>query len=300
MPYGKGLLLLREFNGSEKKLMRQQELLLNCRRNGKNVDCFLENQEGKLVSRDRDEMAFTLQYWYEGRECDTKSREDVLKSVRTLAELHTVMKLPPEEGYREESLKDEYMRHNRELRKIRKFIRRKGASGVFEKAFLASVEWFLERGELALSLLEESDYEALRQDAWEKGLVCHGEYSQHNVLMLKGDTAVTNFGHWSFDLQTADLYRFMRKILEKYNWDLGLAREMLKAYHRIRPISRSEWQNLGIRFIYPEKYWKLANYYYSHNKAWISEKNTEKLENLMRQKAIWEKFGEKCFKSYLF
>ena len=39
--------------------------------------------------------------------------------------------------------------------------------------------------------------------------------------MLKGDhlgTAVTNFGHWSFDIQVADLYRFMRKILEKYNW----------------------------------------------------------------------------------
>ena len=30
--------------------------------------------------------------------------------------------------------------------------------------------------------------------------------------MLKGDhlgTAVTNFGHWSFDIQVADLYRFI-------------------------------------------------------------------------------------------
>ena len=75
----------------------------------------------------------------------------------------------------------------------------------------------------------------------------------------------------------ADLYRFMRKILEKYNWDVRFGKEMLKAYHEIKPVSREEWINLKIRFSYPEKYWKLANYYYTHRKTWISVKNTEKL-----------------------
>lgn len=296
----KGLLILREFTGSEKKLGKQQELLLALKEKGICVDSFLPNQEGSLVSRDKDDAAFTLQYWYEGRECDTKSREDILRSVSTLARLHTVMKLAPAEEYREKSLREVYVRHNQEIRKIRKFIRKKGASGVFEKEFLASAEWFLKRGELALEMLEESGYEALRKEAWEEGAVCHGEYSQHNVLMMKGETAVTNFGHWSFDIQMSDLYRFMRKILEKYNWDLPLAREMLKAYHKIRPVSRREWENLKVRFTYPEKYWKLANYYYSHNKAWISEKNTEKLRILISQQEIWGNFSEKCFGNYPF
>ena len=74
----------------------------------------------------------------------------------------------------------------------------------------------------------------------------------------------------------ADLYRFMRKILEKYNWDVRFGKEMLKAYHEIKPVSKEEWKNLKIRFSYPEKYWKLANYYYTHRKTWISVKNTEK------------------------
>lgn len=93
--------------------------------------------------------------------------------------------------------------------------------------------------------------------------------------MLKGDhfgTAVTNFGHWSFDIQIADLYRFMRKILEKYNWNLELAGEMLREYHKIRPISAEEWKNLRVRFTYPEKYWKLANYYYSHKRCGFQRK----------------------------
>ena len=46
----------------------------------------------------------------------------------TLAQMHTYMKLPLVEDYMEPSLEDIYQRHNQELRKIRKFIRKKGAS----------------------------------------------------------------------------------------------------------------------------------------------------------------------------
>lgn len=42
-------------------------------------------------------------------------------------------------------------------------------------------------------------------------------------------------------MQMADLYRFMRKILEKYSWDLHLAQKMLSAYDSVRPLSESEW-----------------------------------------------------------
>ena len=296
-----GLLILREFHGSEKKLKKQQELLLHLKESGINTDYFLQNTQESLISRDKDQLAFTLQHWYEGRECDTKSRDDIIKSVRTLARLHILMKMEPVEEYRERSLRDEYLRHNQELRKIRKFIRKKGATCVFEKEYLASVEWFLQRAQHALELLDETEYDRLRELSWKDGQVCHGEYNQHNVLILKGEneaTAVTNFGHWSFDIQMSDLYRFMRKILEKYNWNLNLAKEMLREYNRIRPISMLEWQNLKVRFTYPEKYWKLANYYYSHKKVWISEKNVEKLQNLIRQRENWEDFGQKCFRDY--
>lgn len=296
-----GLLILREFHGSEKKLKKQQELLLHLKECGMNTDYFLQNTQESLVSKDKDQMAFTLQHWYEGRECDTKSRDDIIKSVRTLARLHILMKMEPVEEYRERSLRDEYLRHNQELRKIRKFIRKKGASSVFEKDYLASVEWFLQRAQYAVELLDETEYDSLREKVWCEGQVCHGEYNQHNVLMLKGEdetAAVTNFGHWNFDIQMADLYRFMRKILEKYNWNLNLAQEMLREYHRIRPISKAEWQNLRVRFTYPEKYWKLANYYYSHKKVWISEKNVEKLQNLIRQRENWKDFAQKCFEVY--
>ena len=111
---------------------------------------------------------------------------------------------------------------------------------------------------------------------------------------------MTNFGHWSFDVQMADLYRFMRKILEKYSWDPRIAEKMLSSYNAVRPISKSEWQNLKVRFLYPEKYWKLANHYYTHNKVVVSGKNVEKLRMMIRQKEQWESFSGQCFVQELF
>ena len=45
-----GLLILREFHGSEKKLEKQQELLMKLQENGINTDYFLRNNQESLVS----------------------------------------------------------------------------------------------------------------------------------------------------------------------------------------------------------------------------------------------------------
>ena len=297
---GEGIFLLKEFRGSRAKLEKQQELLCKLQEKGFLVDAFLKNDEGELVTEDANGTAYTLRCWYEGRECDTRSEEDVRNGVRLLAELHNSMRLPFEKESKARSLEDEYRRHNQELRKIRKFIYKKGPSGTFETEYLASADAFLKKGEEALTLLNASAYPELIRDAEASGTVCHGEYNQHNVLMTQNRAAAVNFQNWNYDVQMADLYGFMRKILEKYRWDTELAERMLKQYHQTRRISPEEWENLRIRFTYPEKYWKLANYYYCHKKAWISEKTVEKLQRLNRQRVQWEECVNRCFDRYPF
>ena len=199
--------------------------------------------------------------------------------------------MPVQCHYVKESLCSEFQRHNRELRKIRKFVCSKQRKNQFEQEFLDSVYDFLGHGEDAVKRLEKSGYEELRKRELEEGAVCHGEFNQHNVLFTEeGNIATTNFDKWNFDVQAGDLYRFMRKILEKHQWNQELGKKILLAYHEIRPLTQAEVENLRIRFAYPEKYWKLANYYYTHNKAWISEKNLEKLERLRKQQEKWRDF----------
>ena len=72
----RGFLILREFHGSEKKLEKQQELLLRLQENGINTDYFLRNNQESLVSKDKTEQRFTLQHWYEGKECNSRWWQD--------------------------------------------------------------------------------------------------------------------------------------------------------------------------------------------------------------------------------
>ena len=95
---------------------------------------------------------------------------------------------------------------------------------------------------------------------------------------------VINFEKFSVDVQMNDLYLFMRKVLEKQNYDARLGRKMLKTYSEVRPLREEEREYLGIRLLYPEKFWKLANYYYNTNKAWIPGKHMEKLEKFLAQR----------------
>ena len=113
----KGPVILREFHGSEKKLSMQQQLLEKLKEQNCFVDIYLRNQEGVLVSRDKDAIPYTAQIWFEGRECDTKSETDILKSIRTLAQIHKIMQLPVEMDYVGRDLQDEYSRHNQEMKK---------------------------------------------------------------------------------------------------------------------------------------------------------------------------------------
>ena len=291
-----GLYLLRPFVGSVKRLERQCRLLtMLSEEYGMRVDVPLFNLEGSLVSTDEQETSYVLRRWYEGKECDTRDKEEVLRSVEALTQLHRAMKMPGLEQGTLEPLQQEYLRHNRELRKIRKFIRGKKVSSPFERQYLNSVEEFLEWAQEAVQCLQESSYEQLRQEVQKQGLICHGEFNQHHVLLQGNQISITGFDKWKYDLQVADLYCFMRKILEKADWDVRLGEKMLETYDRAKTLSKQEYEHLKIRFSYPEKYWKLANYYYAHNKAWISEKNVEKLQNVLRQKKAWREFIREIF-----
>ena len=61
-----GLLILKQFHGSEKKLQFQQELLQKLAKEGCQVDTFLENQTGSLITKDKDNIPYTIQNWFEG------------------------------------------------------------------------------------------------------------------------------------------------------------------------------------------------------------------------------------------
>lgn len=291
-----GWVSIREYGGTKQKLEQQYAFMERIRRVGfPLLDYMKRNKEGELLSRDREDNGYVVREWHSGRECDTRSVTDIERSVEILAKLHKVMRMEVKEEYVKESLLDECTRHNAEIRKTRKFIQRRQRKNSFEVKLLASAEAFLAKGEQAAGELQSSGYEALRREELSKGSICHGDYNQHNILFMGNQSAVINFERWNFDVQTADLYHFMRKILEKHNWDVALGAGMLETYQRVRPLSRQELADLRLRLSYPWKFWKLVNHYSRNNKVWISGKDVEKLEQLCAQMESWQYFLKNAF-----
>ena len=91
-------------------------------------------------------------------------------------------------------------------------------------------------------------------------------------------------------VQVGDLYHFIRKVMEKHNWDRNLGHKLLHTYDRILPMGREDREYLYYLFLYPEKYWKQLNFYYNAGKAWIPARNTEKVKNLEVQQEARMRF----------
>lgn len=285
-----GKKLLADYTGSEKKLAFVNQVLQELRRQGYSfTDMVTEDKEGHLIVKDRDENTYILKDWYEGRECDTKNTVDMEYAVEALAGLHQKMIFLPEDEneankYTGIHLGEEIKRHNRELRKIYSFIRKRQQKNEFEVQFLNCFSMFYEQALAAEEYVSTSGYEMLRQESLEKGLLCHGSYHHHNVYFLgRRQIFVSNFEKCRYDVQVADLYQFLRKMMEKQDYDPHVGNLLLDAYDRVRRISRNEWDYIYIRLFYPEKFWKLANQYYNRGKVWIPWKSAGKLKMLIAQ-----------------
>ena len=223
-----GLMLLKEYRGTLKRLEFEDEVLESLdTRTSLRADQYVRNREGSLLTAAGDGVRYIVKRWFSDRECDIRDGYEIRKALSRLAMLHSQLRgIPRKEEWNLGSIlaappEDEMARHNREMRRVRTYIR--GRQGKTE----------------------------------------------------------------------LDLYRFMRKVMEKHGWNQDLGLSMLDAYQKVLPMERRERACLYYLFLYPEKYWKQLNFYYNTNKAWIPAKSTEKISGLVQQEKARGRFLER-------
>lgn len=285
-----GLKKLQEYHGSKSHLEVEQQVLLSMKNQSEFlVDCYVRNKEGVLYSVHPSQTTYVLKDWIDGNECSRNNGEELAVTVAMLAKMHLLLR----QDMLSQEIKDkiticppllsDYERHLKEMKRVRQYVRNKKKKNEFEKFLMDTCNEPIKQAEESLKQLKQSKYMEMYEQAKEKIWISHGSFHYHNVLFSGKQVMITNFEKCGVQVQLVDLYLFMRKVLEKNNWDKELGCRMLEAYDRVLPLSEEELQVLGILFSYPEKYWKQMNFYYNRKKNWIPQQMLEKLQKTARQ-----------------
>jgi len=292
-----GNLIFKEYAGNEEKIAVQNKVLSHI---NQKEDVFVEGiiptREGELLVKDNDGVKYVLKTYQDGKECNIYDIKECEEAVRLLARLHKAMESMDESEVTANifSQEKEYEKHNRELKKVRKYLQQRSQKTWFEISLLNTFDAFLEQ---ALEVTEEwKEYE----NKSVAKIFCHGDYQYHNILHCDQEWFIINFEKCIKDDPIRDLYLFLRKLLEKSNWSVELGQKILSVYEAERPISAISRIDLYYRLAYPEKFWKIANFYYNSGKAWIPERNQDKLEKLMVQEKQKQIFMDEVFRKVSF
>ena len=300
-----GMRVLKEYRGRTEKL----ELLFQLQgklKDSLRTDTLIRTKEGALFVKDIDNSVYILEEQVEGKECSYKNEEDIVKACGAMAKLHLKFMTPQSEKICVMPVffyADEMERHTIECKRVRNYLRKLHNKTEFERALLKEYDYFLEKAVAVTRRAREesqAEYEAYVNS---NGLYCHGDYQYHNVIFGKGSggayTGIVNLEHFAHDAGARDFYLLFRKISEKCeeacDWSLDMAQSMLDAYQNRRVFPPIEWRSLCLRLEYPEKFWKIINFYYNSRKSWMPNRNYDKLESLIRQEKNREKLLNKFF-----
>lgn len=272
-----GMLIFKEYMERRNKIFLQNEVLKLLHGQKFPAEQLLKNKDGELLTMDFDGTIYVLKTYFAGRECDLKDSENCNQAVRALAQLHKTQLWQEGNAPVEipESSVLEFNRRTRELKKIRRFLKTRSQKSDFEILLMQNYTYFFEQ---ALQVGEEMQRFAANPVSLG---ICHGDFQYHNILIEQDQAFLINFEKCAIGDMTRDLGLFLRKILEKTSWQEKLAFQLIVEYEKIRPLTDAERVHLYGRLAYPEKFWKIANFYYNSGKAWIPMKNMEKLYRLL-------------------
>ena len=188
-----------------------------------------------------------------------------------------------------------FEKRNLELKRISSYMKKPGRKGEFVTSFNNYAPQFLQEAKEATKQLKD-----LAQDGTELAYgLCHGSYQHHNILKINKGLATVGLENFHFGVQLEDLYDFLRKILEKNDYQFSYAKTVIEGYEKERRLTKEEFQYLYIRLSYPDKFWKIANHYYNAKKTWVPPKTIEKLNKIVEQNTKKKKFLEEFHKMFI-
>ncbi len=278
----KGFRLLREYDRIHGHFRLENEVKVYLVEQGfDRVDSVCPNGDGEQVTELETGEKYVMYRWFAGEECDLRSGKCLAEAGANLGNFHKKIQgfsKKDENAKTEPDLLDQFRRHNRELKRVNTYMKSKKRKNEFEIYAINCFDRYYEKACVAEERLAGSGFYQMIQG--QQGDICHGDYNYHNLLMAPEGVATIGFERVGYGIQLLDFTYFMRKTLEKNNWEKRAGDILLQGYDKTYTLSEKKMEFIEIMLLYPEKYWKLMNHYYNKKKAWISARSLEKLKDM--------------------
>lgn len=243
-----------------------------------------------------DSGCYTLTDLIDGIECDFDNRDDVINASRLLASMHKASRgySPPAACVPRDDLGKLPLYFNKRLDEIKKLKKTaKKGLGKFDYLFLNYADYFYSLGENAIQNLSASNYDKVVEKSKEEGIICHHDFTHHNIISNNTKLSVINFEYCCFELKIYDLANFIRRKMRKCNWDIKEARIIMEEYRKIEDISSDELVILKIILQFPQKFWRVVNKYYNSRRSWSEKSFISKLQEVIDEIEFHKQFLDK-------
>lgn len=286
--------MLLPFRGSEERAEFVQGILQRLKEKGYPAEQVYRTKEDTCIVTDESGIRFWLKDLTEGSECQTARERDLLEGAGAIGVFHReaagcAKEIPAFMHSEKNAPPVLYRRHYRELIQVKNYVHARKKKNEFERYFQEQYPHFIAQAKEAVLLLEHTDS---ANGVWG---FCHGDCNQHNIIRTEAGVLLINFETMYYGQQIVDLANFLRKIMEKNNWNTDMGKRILAAYGKERPFGEGELGLLYKLLLFPEKFWKITNHYSNSHKAWVSGRDIEKLQKLIRLERARVQFLENIF-----
>lgn len=272
----KGTYALKKVDYSPEKLNFIYEAQEHLWKNGfQNQSRWLVTKSGKPFFEIDNGQYYYLNNWINGMESDIKELDQLIEMMELQATLHrSSLGFTPssnaEINSKWEVLESDFESDIAKLRNLYKQVKI-GPETDIALAYLKTAEKAIRMAETGLELLKASAYkEVLNQAIDEMGFV-HGDFVYHNFIRSdEGKMHVIDFDFCVQNLRVRDLAVFLMSLMHRADWDVVLNEKILKAYHKVYPLTEEELKILKAIMHFPKHYWRVVM------RGFITERYTSK------------------------
>ncbi len=277
----KGIKLVKKVDMPKEKIIFEHTAKEKLYNNGfENIDRFCVSLEG-MPYYIFNGFIYTMSNYIDGIECDLS--KNLNEAVTQIAQMHNKayglknIEMPLD-------LCKLYKKRLIEIARLKKRISTLSNFTKLDILIIKNYDYYYNKCKKAISMLENSKYNELLNDAKNRGLFCHNNYREENIIININGMYIINFDNCLCDIQIIDLVNIIRRYMKKAYCQQSEAYNLLEVYNKTKSLSKDELKVLLAMLTFPYKFAKICNKYFNKRRSWIQNGITYSLELYLANK----------------